>query len=195
MKDCCISSSMRRGRIRSREFGAVMSIRTEGKAGPRYSRGRANILGMKTRRQPGGCCLTAEMPTSYGRPAVGARPACTGAEPSMKNGLVRAPDEEDGTQGPADYPGVKRHYDPPDRFTLSIEELVHFRLSVRCPHNHCCTLQADLPAAAKPRSQRIRRSSPAKGCLPARATLPGGALSRVQQPMTDASGAWWTTVN
>jgi hypothetical protein len=35
MNDCCISSSMSRGRIRSREFGAVMSIRAGGAAGGR----------------------------------------------------------------------------------------------------------------------------------------------------------------
>src|SRR5262245_19193161 len=176
MKDCCISSSMRRGRIRSREFGAVMSIRTESMAGLRYSQGPANIVGIMTRRQPGRGRLTAEMPTSYGRPAVGARPARTPAQPSRKNRLVRGPDEEHGTHGPADYPGIQRHDDPPDRFTLIVEELVHFRLSVRCPHNHCRTLQAELSAAAKPRSQRVRRPSPAKGCLPPPRNRFGGSI-------------------
>ena len=52
---------------------------------------------------------------------------------------VRLPHQEHSPRGPADDLGVQRHDDPADRFAMGIEDLVNFWLSVRCPHNHCCT--------------------------------------------------------
>ena len=103
-------------------IGAVMSIRTEGKAGPRYCRGPANILGMKTRRQPGGGRLRGEMPTSYGGTA-GSSAGPPSGPPSMKNALMRSRTRRT-VPGSGHNLGVQRHDDPADRFAMGIEDFV-----------------------------------------------------------------------